>query len=296
VPDLNTGSWGSISAKWNEALDVLTITFGGGTHSVSVGSTITIGEGTIGGRLTGATASGSPVTIQGSNAKKAPRLLSAVATDTSGERPGIQDGDTVTLTFDQAMFGYTPIPLDYELVVPGKTWGTCDQAWTTTVHVYDTLTITFRSGTPTIAVGDPIIITGVYVLRDNGEPAIASPPLVTGSFTSNTTPPEITITAPVEGLQPEDAIAALTVVVAGTVEDDVAVANVTVNGLAAGIDNGSFEASVPLLYDGENIRIFRLECGLMTREVTPELIEEVFLISEPVSYALDHFDFVIDAF
>jgi len=41
--------------------------------------------------------------------------------------------------------------------------------------------------------------------------------------------------------------------------------------------------------------IFRLENGLVTREVTPELIEEVFLVSEPVSYALDHFHFVIDA-
>ena len=42
-------------------------------------------------------------------------------------------------------------------------------------------------------------------------------------------------------------------------------------------------------------RIFRLENGLVAREVAPELIEEVFLIPEPVSYALDHFHLVIDA-
>ena len=44
------------------------------------------------------------------------------------------------------------------------------------------------------------------------------------------------------------------------------------------------------------LRIFRLENGLVTREVTPELVEEVFLISKPVGYALDHFHLVIDAF
>ena len=48
--------------------------------------------------------------------------------------------------------------------------------------------------------------------------------------------------------------------------------------------------------EGKDDRIFRLENGLVTREVTPELIEEVLLISKPVSYALDDFHFVIDAF
>ena len=249
---LNQNSWGTIaSAQWNDSKDMLTITFGAGSHSVACGNSITIANDTIKSADGAFAAIGSPPTIQGSSIFKAPKLVSAVAADTSGLGPGIQQGDTVVLTFDTPTiaFNFDPIWLDSELPIPGKTWG--DDAsveWSSST----VLVITFAQSPATVAVGDEFTITGSFIVGAIGYiGAVGSPPAITGSFASDVNPPQLAITEPTAG-SPENALTATSIVVAGTVQD-AALVGVTVNGIAATIDNGVFQATVPLLYDDENV-------------------------------------------
>ncbi|HUU46573.1 MAG TPA: hypothetical protein VM118_12650, partial [Acidobacteriota bacterium] len=187
-------SWGTIDepAEWSDNYDVLTITFGTGDHDVAVGNYITIGDDTITG-LDGDPALGSPPAIGGATGGKAPMLISAEAFDTSGLGPGIQEGDTVVLTFDSSLYPDEVITeyIDYQLHIDWKTWSTITAEWSTTVYTNDTLTVTFEEGgSPTVAVGDYMTNPyGVITGTDRSLAAVFSPPAITGSFGDDTEPP-----------------------------------------------------------------------------------------------------------
>ena len=117
-----------------------------------------------------------------------PHVISASAADTSGGGAGIQEGDTVTLRFDEETSGLwinetnidTILYVVDESVPVQHTWGNCeglvkDIEWSQTKWPNDTLTITLmqqercpgRIWKPNVAVGDLLCIrpspTGEYI-------------------------------------------------------------------------------------------------------------------------------------
>ncbi len=118
-------------------------------------------------------------------------LKAAKARDTSGGGDGIQSGDQVIITFDNATNG-APVDasnIDTFLALDnGHTWQDGSNSigsavWSTGALVNDTLTITLStvSGVPTVSVGDTISLDGT--IKDTGlGRSILDSVFLTGSF------------------------------------------------------------------------------------------------------------------
>ena len=140
-------------------------------------------------------ADASAVTIAGSDACVAPRLLWADAYDDSEGGPGIQEDDTLVLAFDLGTNGYTGA-ISSALLVPGS-WGAVTGAWSQSTAADDTFTITFGAGAHDVAEGD-IVAVAPGCIKDDGENvnAFGAVP-IWGDFGSDYDDPSsvITITA-----------------------------------------------------------------------------------------------------
>jgi len=117
-------------------------------------------------------------------------IVSATASDASGQGAGIQTGDKVTIRFDRATQGTTINAGNINTALAlnnGYSWldgllGIGSANWSTTTYINDILTITLSTtgGSPSVAVGDTITLDGT--IKDVGLAPIIDSETITGSF------------------------------------------------------------------------------------------------------------------
>ncbi|MBI2890197.1 MAG: Ig-like domain-containing protein [Nitrospirae bacterium] len=194
----NGHTWGTVSCAWSTgslANDTLTITITGGSPTVAVGDTITIAPNTIE-DASGNDAVGSPPSITGTFDSTLPTdgvILSALASDDSGNGAGAQAGDAVTLTFDKGTNGWgagTPCPgnLDANLTLSAShTWGSSPSCAWSSVGLLTNNRLKITLGTsPTVTVNDSITISACSI-QVGLNPVKGSPPNIGGDLGSKIT-------------------------------------------------------------------------------------------------------------
>jgi len=185
VLKLSSGhSWldgsGSISnAYWtkttytNDTL-VIILKTNGGAPTVSVGDLITCDGITISDVLGNATSDSTNIGGTFGADITPPQFVSAIAYDTGGA-PGLNAGDTVVIKFSETMDTNTKatilanINTALRLNGGAHNWGgVASVQWSSSDNPYDTLTITFSSGTGTISIGDVIDNALPNSIQDDG--------------------------------------------------------------------------------------------------------------------------------
>ena len=199
-------------------------------------------------------------------AGEAPQLTAAVASDDSGLGEGVQAGDSVTLVFDRPTNGPVVNAGNIDSVLTlnnSHSWldgaGAIGSAsWSTSTWSNDTLAIVLSAGTsaPTVASGDAVTIGGGTILDPTStNPAVGSPPDVSGTFGSDTVSVVATDLAPTT-LLPSAGATPLLKLVLGLSANATNISNlqVTVAGTAEASDfDASAGISVVLDVNGDDL-------------------------------------------